>query len=312
MRAVLLRTFGLPEELALADVADPIPGPGQVVIDVAVAGITFVETQLRSGHPPRPGMEPPLPVILGNGVGGVVSAVGQDADPAQVGRRVISTTGGSGGYAERVAVPAAGLIEIPGPLSTPEAVALLADGRTAMALIRAAGPRPGDRVLVVAAAGGVGSLLVQLAAATGAQVVAAAGTPRKVAVAKELGAAVAVDYTGPGWDAHQVDVVFDGVGGAIGEAAYRMLSPGGRFFGFGMASGSFAPAAEYRPNVTVTRGVPVTPDQMRELTIAALTEAAAGRLRPLVGQSFPLERAADAHAAMESRATIGKTLLVVR
>jgi len=311
MRAVLLRSFGPPENLIVTDVPDPVPAPGEAVVDVSAASITFVETQLRAGRPPRPEMAPKLPVILGNGVGGMVSAVGPDIDQALIGRRVVTTTGGSGGYAERVAVQAAALTEVPDGLSLTDAVALLADGRTALALIRAAAPGPGATVLVEAAAGGVGSLLVQLAVNTGAQVVAATGAARKTAVAKELGATVAVTYTEPGWDEHQVDVVFDGVGGGVGDAAYRMLRPGGRFFGFGMASGTFGPSIADRPDVSVTRGVPVTPDQLRGLVENALEEASAGRLRPLIGQVFPLEQAADAHAAIERRTTIGKTLLTV-
>src|SRR5579862_6348647 len=128
MRAVLLRRFGEPAELTVAEVADPVAGPGQVVITVGFASITFVETQIRSGHPPVPAMAPVLPVIPGNGVGGIVSAVGTGADPALLGRRVVSTTGGSGGYAERVAVPAASLIDVPSTVALPEATALLADG----------------------------------------------------------------------------------------------------------------------------------------------------------------------------------------
>lgn len=291
---------------------DPVPAPGEVVVDVTAAGITFVETQLRAGRPPRPEMAPELPVVLGNGVGGVVSAVGPDTDQALIGRRVVTSTGGSGGYAERAAAAVANLTDVPDGVSLTDAVAMLADGRTAMALIRAAAPGPGMTVLVEAAAGGVGSLLVQLAINAGAEVVAAAGSARKAAVAKELGATIAVSYAKPGWDTHQVDVVFDGIGGSVGDAAYRMLRPGGRFFGFGMASGTFGPSMADRPDASVTRGVPVTPDQLPGLVKDALTETAAGRLRPLIGQVFPLGQAADAHAAIEKRATIGKTLLIVR
>jgi NADPH2:quinone reductase len=296
---------------------------------VEFASITFVETQLRAGTPPVPAMAPRLPVILGNGVGGVVKSVGAGVstgagahpDSALAGRLVITTTGGSGGYAERVAVEAAGLIAVPEQLGLAEAVALLADGRTAIALIRAAALRAGETVLVEAAAGGVGSLLVQLARNAGTRVVAAAGGPRKVSLATELGADEAVDYTGPGWPgqvralAGDVDVVFDGVGGETGLAAFGLLGGGGRFCSFGMASGSFARIPDDEAasrGVTVIRGAPVTPEQMRELSQAALAEAAAGRLRPVIGQRFPLERAADAHAAIASRVTVGKTLLVVR
>jgi NADPH2:quinone reductase len=317
----VLREFGPPDRLVAEEVPDPEPVAGQVVVDVAFANITFVETQVRSGRPPVPAMAPRLPVILGNGVGGVVSPAGPGADPALAGHRVITTTGGSGGYAERVAVDAAGLIAVPEPLGLAEAVALLADGRTAIGLLRAAAVRAGDTVLVEAAAGGVGSLLVQLARHAGARVVAAAGGPRKEAVATELGASVAVDYSAPGWaervrrQAGPVDVVFDGVGGQIAAAAFGLLASGGRFCAFGMASGAFARIPDDEASdrgITIIRGAQLTPEQMRELSRAALDEAAAGRLRPLIGQTYPLERAADAHAALGSRATIGKTLLVVR
>jgi NADPH2:quinone reductase len=319
VRAVVLREFGPPERLAVEDVPDPVAAEGQVLIDVQFASITFVETQLRAGRPPVPAMAPRLPAILGNGVGGVVSAVGAGA--ALTGRRVVTTTGGSGGYAERVAVDAAGLIPVPEKVGLDEAVALLADGRTAIALIRAANVQPGQTVLVEAAAGGVGSLLVQLARGAGARVVAAAGGPRKVSLATSLGADVAVDYTEPGWadrvrhDTGGVDVVFDGAGGEIGNAAFELVDRGGRFCAFGMASGAFARIADGAAasrGIGVVRGAPVTPEQMRDLSEAALVQTAVGRLRPVIGQTFPLERAADAHAAIESRATVGKTLLVAR
>ena len=320
MRAVVLREFGPPDRLIAEDVPDPEPAAGQAVVDVAFANITFVETQLRSGRPPVPAMAPRLPVILGNGVGGVVSSVPRGADPALTGRRVITTTGGSGGYAERVAVDAASLIPVPEPLGLAEAVALLADGRTAIALLRAAGVGVGDTVLVEAAAGGVGSLLVQLARQAGARVVAAAGGLGKAALATELGASVAVDYSAPAWaervrrQAGRVDVVFDGVGGEIAAAAFGLLASGGRFCAFGMASGAFARITDGEADgrgITVIRGAQVTPEQMRELSQAALDEAAAGRVRPVIGQTYPLERAAEAHATMAARATVGKTLLVV-
>jgi NADPH:quinone reductase len=138
-------------------------------------------------------------------------------------------------------------------------------------------------------------------------------------LAAELGAEVAVDYDDPGWVAHvrdevgDVDVVFDGVGGEIGRAAFDLARRGGRFCPFGLASGSFtaipdALAAER--GVTVVRGAPLTPEDMQELTRSALAEAVAGRLRPVIGQTFPLARAAEAHAAIEARDTVGKTLLL--
>jgi len=314
--AVMLAEFGPPSVLTPAEQPDPAPGPGQVVVEAAFANITFVETQIRAGRPPNPAMAPALPAVLGNGVGGVVSVVGEGADPALAGTRVVTGTGGSGGYAQRCAVPAAGLIPVPGSLPMDEAVALLADGRTALALADVADPRPGETVLIEAAAGGVGSLLVQLAKRSGARVVALAGGPRKLAAARELGADFAVDYREPGWaeavrqETGPVDVVFDGVGGDAGRDAFGLLRPSGRYAGFGMASGSFAAIpARAGPGITRLRFGPVSPAQSAELTRRALDLAASGSLHPVIGQRFPLDRAADAHAAIEARATIGKTLL---
>jgi NADPH:quinone reductase len=137
-------------------------------------------------------------------------------------------------------------------------------------------------------------------------------------VARELGADETVDYTEPSWTEKVrdgVDVVFDGVGGAVGRAAFELIRPGGRFCAFGLASGAFTdiPDADAaRRNVNVVRGTRLDPEELRQLSRAALAEAEAGRLRPVIGQTFPLERAADAHEAIEARATVGKTLLLVR
>jgi NADPH:quinone reductase len=317
VRAVLVSEFGPPQVLVPADVPDPVAEAGQALIDVEIANITFVETQLRAGRAPHPSMQPRLPAIPGNGVGGVVMAIGDGVDPALLGTRVITSTGGSGGYAERVAVDAAGVIPVPNDVGLAAAVALLADGRTAMSLMRAAEVQADETVLVEAAAGGVGSLLVQLALGAGARVAAAAGGERKLQVARELGANLTVDYTEPGWTEQLpdgVDVVFDGVGGAIGRAAFGLVRSGGRFCAFGLASGAFTdiPDADAaRRNVTVIRGTRLEPEELRELSRAALAEAEAGRLRPVIGQTFPLERAAEAHEAIEGRATVGKTLLLV-
>jgi NADPH:quinone reductase len=316
MRAVVLNEFGPPEVLVPSEVPDPVAGPGQVVIEVELASVTFVETQVRGGRSPNPAMAPRLPVVPGNGVGGVVIAVGGGVDTGALGSTVVTTTGGSGGYAERVAVDAGGLIPVPDGVALADAVALLADGRTATALIRNAAIRPDETVLVEAAAGGVGSLLVQMAASAGARVVGAAGGERKLELVRTLGASVAVDYGEPGWPdgLPEVDVVFDGVGGSVARSAFQLLRAGGRFCAFGMASGSFADISDEeasRRGVTLVQGIRPTPAEMIELTKAALAEAAAGRLRPVIGQTFPLERAADAHAAIEGRGTVGKTLLVV-
>ncbi|WP_021592406.1 zinc-binding dehydrogenase [Actinomadura welshii] len=315
MRAVWLREFGGPEVLVPGDAEDPVPGEGQALVEVAFVNITFVETQMRAGTGPAPvRLEPP--VIPGNGVGGVVTAVGPGVDEGLVRQRVVTSTGGTGAYAEKVAVDAGGLFEVPDGLALDDAVALLADGRTATMMVTAARPRKGERVLVEAAAGGVGSLLVQLAKATGATVVAAAGGARKTGVAMRLGADEAVDYAEPGWarKAGKVDVVFDGVGGEVAREAFGLLRDGGRMVSFGLASGEWANIPEEEAGergVTIVRPQ-ATPEQLREFTQSALAEAAEGRLKPLIGQRFPLDDAAGAHAAIQERRTVGKTLLEVR
>jgi len=315
VRAVVIREFGPPEVLEPAEVADLGAGPDDVVIEVEFANVTFVETQVRAGRPPHPSMLPALPAILGNGVGGTVG----EGSPWS-GRRVVASLNGTGGYAERAVSPVARLIGVPDGVATRDAVALLADGRTALALAGRADLRAGETVLVEAAGGGVGTLMVQIARRAGARVVALAGQPRKLALARDLGADVTVDYSRDGWERQvrdavgEVDVVFDGVGGDIGLAAFGLLGAGGRFCPFGMASGRFAPVtpelAQDR-QVTVRAGAGGSPEELAALARTALAEAAAGRLRPVIGQEFELAAAARAHAAIEARETVGKTLLTV-
>jgi NADPH2:quinone reductase len=320
MKAVVIREFGPPGVLRLEDVPGPSAGRAEVVIDVAFAGITFVETQVRAGRPPSKAMLPALPAILGNGVGGTVIRAGEGAGPGLLGQRVVAALGGKGGYAEEAAAAVAGVVEVPDGLELRDATALLADGRTALGLTELAGPGSGDTVLVEAAAGGVGTLLVQFARNAGARVVALAGGERKLALARDLGADLVVDYRDAGWPsrvreaAGKVDVVFDGVGGDIGLAAFGLLGDGGRFCPFGMASGGFTPVGPdlaRERGVVVLRNGPPDAERVRALSKAALDEAAAGRIRPVIGQQFRLSQAAAAHEAIETRATIGKTLLAV-
>src|SRR4051794_35914107 len=168
-------------------------------------------------------------MIPGNGVGGTVGP-----------RRVIASLGGSGGYAERVAVPAASLIDVPDGMALDDAVALLADGRTATMLSDAASVTAGERVLILAAAGGVGTLLTQLARAAGARVTGAVGSDAKRPVVESLGA----DGVLYGKAAGPFDVVFDGVGGEVARSAVAQLARGGRMLSYGLASGTWAGIAE--------------------------------------------------------------------
>ncbi|MGQ0576899.1 MAG: zinc-binding dehydrogenase [Pseudonocardia sp.] len=313
--------FGGPEVLVAAEVPDPVAGPGEAVVDVAAADVLWVETMIRSGHG-RPYFTQTPPYVPGGGVAGRVVSVGDGADDGLVGCAVVARTGG-GGYAERVAVPASALLDVPDGLGLPAAAALLADAVTSLALFEGTGIGAGDAVLVVGASGGLGIASVQLARARGARVVAVARDPRKLARVRELGADAVVDSDEPGWAARAraalggrgADVVLDNVGGDVGEAAFELLVPGGRFSAHGTPSGRFAavdPAEARRRGVTL-RGiadVQLDDGERRRLTAQALAEAAAGRLRPVIGQTFPLAKAADAHAAIEARTVFGKTLLI--
>ncbi|WP_326822259.1 zinc-binding dehydrogenase [Streptosporangium sp. NBC_01756] len=321
MRVVRVTRFGDPDVLVAGEAPDPVAGPGQVLVGVEVAEINFVETQLRRGITPGPPLPEP-PYIPGGGVAGRVVSVGEGVDPLWEGRRVVTDT--TGGNAELAVAAAANLIAVPQGLGLPEAAALLHDGSTAVGLVENAGIRAGEWVLVEAAGGGLGSLLVQLARAAGARVVGAARGPGKLDLARDLGAEVVVDYSETGWTEHVreatggagPDVVFDGVGGQIGWEAFQVTARGGRFSVHGASSGQ---ATVITPQDAERRGVTVIGlEQLMGMSTGgrqriehALAQAAQGRLRPVIGRTFPLERAAEAHAAMESRSVLGKTLLMI-
>ncbi|MET7581324.1 MULTISPECIES: zinc-binding dehydrogenase [Streptomyces] len=316
MRAVMMFEFGGPEVLEVRHVPDPVPGSGQVLVAVEFAGVVFVETQIRGGRGPAAKNRPPLPRTPGNGVGGMIVAVGPDVDPALRGTVVVTPTGGTGGYAEFALAAVGDLVPVPAGLELRDAVALLSDGRTALLVHQQVQVQPGERVLVTAAGGGLGGLLVQLAADAGAHVIGAARGSEKGGLVESLGARHYVDYAQPDWarqvteatDGAGVDVVLDGVGGELGTTALSLVRPGGRASIHGMASGTWAEADEDK--VTVVGGSVPTPAEARALSIQALALAAEGRLRPVIGQTFPLADAAAAHRAIETRATTGKTLLV--
>ena len=267
---------------------------------------------------------------------GVAGTVSDRVSGSASGRRVVARLGhAGGGYATRVAVPAAALVDIPDGVDARTAAAVLHDGVTALALMDIVKVVAGDRVLITAAAGGMGALLVQLAKATGATVVAAARGTRQARRAGLTGLTglaglrlgshgpdMVVDYgdadwTDTVWETFGgVDVVLDGAGGDYGRAAFDLVVDGGRFSAHGTPAGGFATAD---PEVARSRGITATglesvqldPDRFRAYLIRALQDVAEGRFMPLIGQTFPLERAADAHAAIESRTAIGKTVLTV-
>lgn len=260
----------------------------------------------------------------GNGVAGRVSAVGEGVGGGWAGRAVVARTGAGGGYAEQAAVPAGQLVPVPDGAGLAEAAAVLHDGTTALGLASSAGIQPGENVLILGAAGGLGILLGQLARARGARVIAAARGQAKLDLLDDLGARAVVDYGEPDWPEAVVratggarpDVVFDGVGGQLGAAAFRVTADGGRFSAHGAASGGFAPIAAgeaARRGITV-RGIEQVQfgaGEHERLAGQALAELAADQIRPLIGQTFPLREAARAHTALEGRSALGKTLLTV-
>ena len=202
MRVVIADHPGAPDVLHPVTLPDPEPGPGQVRVAVEVAAITFIDTLIRAGSPVAPPAT--FPVILGNGVGGLIDRVGANVNPAWIGTRVVTTTGGTGGYASLALARATDLHRVPAPLRLPEATALLADGRTAVGLHQAAEIQPGETVVITAAAGGVGSILVQLTKACGAHVIALAGSTDKLDHARSLGADTTVNYRDHDWTSRLV------------------------------------------------------------------------------------------------------------
>ncbi len=318
MLEILVERFGDPDVLVAHEALDPVPGPGQVVIDVAVAPVLMLDVAVRQGRGPFPTKPPYVP---GAGVAGRVRSVGPDVPQGWIGRTVVADV--TGGYAQRVAVDVTAMVPVPGGLGVADAAALLHDGRTAARLMEVVPVRAGQRVLVTGAGGALGLLLVQQAVAKGATVIAAAGCQRKLDAAVQQGATAVVSYTDPDWPAQVreatagagVDVVFDGVGGAIGAAAFDLTAPGGRFSAHGAASSAFTAidsteAASRRIRVFGIDRVQLHGGEMRRVVALALAEAAMGRIHPVIGQTYPLAQAADAHRALESRTAIGKTLLL--
>jgi NADPH:quinone reductase len=326
MRAIQVAQFGGPEVLVPVDVPEPIAGPGAAVIEVAAADVLFLDAVIRYGlatdlFPLRP------PYVPGNGVAGTVISVGGDTDGDWIGQRVVAHTGGanpSDGYAQQAVVAGDDLVPVPDDLGLFEAAALLHDGATALGLVESFPVRRGEWVLVVGASGGLGAILVQLARAAGGHVIGAARGRVKLDLAREVGADLAVDDSDSDWpkavidatDGRGADLVFDNVGGPVGLAAFGAIAKGGRFSAHGAPAGGFAgidPTEAKRLGVTV-RGIAQVQffrSDLVRLTRRALADSIEGLIRPIIGQTFPLEQATDAHRAIEARAVIGKTLLVI-
>ncbi|MCX4542881.1 zinc-binding dehydrogenase [Streptomyces sp. NBC_01565] len=337
MNAIRLHAFGPAENLTYERTPVPHPAAGQVRIAVAAAGVHLLDTTLRQGVQGPPAPLPELPTIPGREVAGTVDALGPGTDPTWLGRPVVAHLGfalgtppgrsAGGGYAEYAVTDAERLHPIPPGLDPAQAVAMIGTGRTTLGILQFADLGPGATALVPAAAGGIGTLLVQYAKNAGATVIALAGGPAKTALAAANGADLAVDYTAPHWAdtvrAHHPDgatVLFDSVGGPTARAALGLLAPGARHLVFGWSAGPLTLTDTERADLTTrritTRNVlgPAMLERaggdnpLRRLETRALAEAAAGRLRPAL-QRYPLAEAAAAHHALETRRTTGKVVL---
>lgn len=313
MRAIQITEFGGPEALTPRDIPDPEPRAGQVLLTVRAAGVNYADTHQAENTYLAPTT---LPYVPG------AEAVGTTPD----GRRVVALLSG-GGYAEKAVAWPATTFDLPDEVDDGQALALVLQGSTAWHLLRtSAHLAPGESVLVHAAAGGVGSLAVQLARTWGAgRIIATASTPEKRELARSLGADEAVD---PGVDdlktaveeangGHKVDVVLEMTGGPVFDASLAALAPFGRLVCYGMASRRppthVDPAALMRRSRAVI-GFWLAHCFTREGMLAGpmaelLTMTAEGTLRPIIGGTYPLAEARRAHEDLRARRTVGKLVL---
>ncbi|MGH8882446.1 MAG: alcohol dehydrogenase catalytic domain-containing protein, partial [Stackebrandtia sp.] len=248
MKAIKQYTIGGPDTLRYEDVADPHPGPGSLRIAVAAAGVHTLDAAIRAGTAgEHPFANPGLPMTPGREVAGIVDEVGDGVSPDWLGQRVVTHLGiASGGYAELAVREAEAVHKITDKVSEAEAVAMIGTGRTALGVLDAVRFTADDIAIVTAAAGGIGSLLVQAAAEVGATIVGLAGGVVKTRrVAGLAGGVIAVDYTADGWPDRvreqlgdrSATVVLDGVGGKVGAAVFDLLGARGRMILFGYSSG---------------------------------------------------------------------------
>ncbi len=326
MKAIRYERLGGPEVLELVDVPTPPPAAGEVLVQVEVAGVNFSDIGRRLG---RYLDATPLPFVPGSEIVGWVCGLGAGVATLSVGDRVAGVTASrSGGYAEYCTIAADLVTRIDDGLDARRAVAVPNQGATALHVLETmARLKQGDLVAVTAAAGGVGSLAVQLARLLGAgTVVALASSARKLEHARGLGADVTVDVTSAGL-AHQLrdatsgrgfDVVLDSVGGEVASALFDALAPFGRLVSFGVASGAPLWVASHtmlKRSVSVSGfhldAVMAVPGRFSSTLERLYGLVESGALTPHVGLEVPLERAAEAHAAMESRTTMGKIVLSV-
>jgi NADPH2:quinone reductase len=323
MRAARVTRTGGPEVLEHAEIEVPEPGPGQVLVRVAAAGVNFVDTYFRAGVYPRP-----LPAVLGAEGAGTVAELGPGVAGLAPGDHVAWADGNVGSYAEYDVVDADRLVAVPEAVDLETAAAAMLQGMTAHYLVNSTWElEAGQTALVHAAAGGMGLLLTQLAKARGARVIGTTSTEAKERLAREAGADEVVRYTEVEDLAAEVraltggrgvDVVYDGVGKDTFEASLGSLRKRGLLALYGAASGQVPPFDLQRLNAAgslfVTRPTLAHHIEAREelewRSGEILGAVADGNLKISIGARFPLSRAAEAHTALAGRATTGKVLLI--
>ncbi|NIH80021.1 quinone oxidoreductase family protein [Amycolatopsis viridis] len=319
--AVQIRRTGGPEVLEVAEVEVGDPGPDELLVDVAAAGVNYIDTYHRSGSYPLD-----LPATLGQEGAGTVAAVGSDVTGFQVGDRV-AWQGVLGGYTQRARVPARSAVRIPDGVSDEVAAATLLQGVTAHYLVRSTYEvAEGDTILLHAAAGGVGLLLTQLAKARGARVIGTVSTAEKEALAREAGVDEVIRYDQVDFaeevrrltDGEGVAAVYDGVGRTTFDGSLASLRVRGFLVLFGAASGPVPPVDPQRLNkagsVYLTRPTSAHYVRTREeldWRAGELFEAVtSGALTVRIGGRYPLAEAAKAHEDLQARRTTGKLLLI--
>lgn len=322
MRAIRLSATGGPEVLDLVDLPDPEPGPGQLLVRQSAIGVNYIDTYHRSGlYPLR------LPSGLGMEGAGDVVAAGEGVERFAPGDRVAFASGPIGAYADLHLVDAARAVRIPEGVDERTAAAALLKGMTAeFLLLRCRPVQPGEPVLIHAAAGGVGQIMVQWARALGAEVIATAGSPAKADRARALGAHHVILYGEQDVAAEVrritggagVTTAYDSVGASTFEGTLGSLAPRGTFVSFGNASGP-PPAVEpgrlmrmgslFFTRPTLGDYIATTPE-LDASAAAVFGRIAAGEISIEIGQTFPLSQAKAAHEALEARQTVGSTLLI--
>lgn len=317
MKAVSIQQFGGAENLRVDEIETPQPGAGEVLIKTSVAGINYADIMLREG---KYFFRPPLPFVPGFEAAGTVEAVGSGVENLQTGQRVLAMMRG-GGYAEYAVAPAARVFPIPDGLEFGAATALLVQGLTALGLLEDL--QAGQSILIHAAAGGVGSLLVQLAKQRGARVLGTASSAEKLEKVAKLGADAGINYTEADWtkqvlqatDGKGADLIIEMVGGEIGRRNFECLAAKGTMIVYGAASGEDfqISAISLMSKMQIVKGYNLnleTPENIVRFSRELVQSFAGGNLKVSVTE-FPLEQAAEAHRAVEGRKTTGKVVLTV-